>query len=114
MERKQYVRAEELFRQALQQYANTLPPGHLNMGVGRIRLGRALLREKRYAEAETESRAGYEILVKQNAATSAYMQNARADLVEEYDALKQPDQAAKFRAELAKSSATHPAASATK
>ncbi len=114
MERKQYVRAEALFRQALQQYANTLPLGHLNMGIGRIRLGRALLREKRYAEAETESRAGYEILVKQNVSSGTYLQNARTDLIEEYDALKQPEQAAKFRAELAKSSAAHPLTSATK
>jgi len=100
MERKQYVRAEVLFRQALDEYASTLPPGHLNVGIGRIRLGRALLREKRYAEAEVETRAGYEILTKQNAAPGNYLQNARADLAEEYDALGQPQQAAKLRTEL--------------
>jgi len=31
-----------------------------------------------------------------------YLQNARADLAEEFEALKRPDQAAKFRAELGK------------
>jgi eukaryotic-like serine/threonine-protein kinase len=77
-------------------------------------LGRALLREKRYAEAETESRAGYEILIKQNVSSGAYLQNARTDLVEEYDTLKQPEQAAKFRAELAKGSTAQSSATATK
>jgi len=72
----------------------------LNVGIGRIRLGRALLREKRYAEAEVETRAGYEILTKQNAAPGNYLQNSRTDLAEEYDALGKPEQAARFRAEL--------------
>jgi len=102
MERKQYERAEELFRQALDEYTSTLPPGHLNVGVGRIRLGRALLREKRYAEALTASQSGYEILLKQTAVPGSYLQIARTDLAEECDALKQPEQAAKFRAQLAK------------
>jgi len=102
MERKQYERAEELFRQALDEYTSTLPPGHLNVGIGRIRLGRALLREKRYAEAQTASESGYEILMKQTAVPGSYLQIARTDLVEECDALKEPEQAAKFRAELAK------------
>jgi len=102
MERKQYERAEELFRQALDEYTSTLPPGHLNVGIGRIRLGRALLREKRYAEAQTASQSGYEILMKQTAVPGSYLQIARTDLVEECDALKEPEQAAKFRAEIAR------------
>ena len=102
MERKQYDRAEQLFRQALDEYTSTLPPGHLNVGIGRIRLGRALLREKRYPEAQTASQSGYEILMKQSAVPGSYLQLARTDLAEEYDALKQPEQAAKFRAALAK------------
>src|SRR5262249_10822158 len=98
-ERKQYARAEDLFRKALDEYASTLPAGHLNVGIGRIRLGRALLREKHYAEAEVETHAGYEILTKQNAAPGNYLQNARTDLAEEYDALGEPEQAARFRSQ---------------
>jgi eukaryotic-like serine/threonine-protein kinase len=99
MERKEFVRAEELFRKALDEYASTLPAGHLNIGIGKIRLGRALLRQKRFVEAQTETQAGYEILTKQSAAPGSYLQIARTDLAEEYDALKQPQLAAKFRAE---------------
>jgi hypothetical protein len=100
MERKQYVRAEGLFREALDEYSSTLPPGHLNVAVGRIRLGRALLRQKRYQEAEAESRAGYEILTKLSAAPGSYLEIARTDLMEEYDALKRPELARTFRSEL--------------
>lgn len=99
MERKEYVRAEELFRKALDEYASTLPAGHLNIGIGKIRLGRALLRQKRFVEAESETQAGYEVLTKQSAAPGSYLQIARTDLAEEYDALKQPQLAARFRAE---------------
>jgi serine/threonine-protein kinase len=100
-ERKQYVRAEQLFRDALQTYAKTLPPEHFSVGVSRIRLGGALLGQKRFVEAEAESRAGYQIVMKQTSPTVKWVQTARKDLAAEYEALKQPDKAAKFRAELA-------------
>jgi tetratricopeptide (TPR) repeat protein len=98
-EQKQYARAEDLYRQALQMYAQTLPPDHQNVGITKVRLGRALLLEHRYSEAESETLAGYEILLKTNP-DGHWMKNARKDLAEEYDALKQPEKAAKFRAEL--------------
>ena len=99
-ERKQYGEAERLFREALQIYSQTLAPDHQLVGIARIRLGRALLRNGRQADAEAESRAGYEILTKQASPPANWLQNARTDLAEEYDALRQPEQAAKFRAEL--------------
>ena len=102
MERKEYARAEQLFREALHRYAETLSPDHQNVGIGRIRLGRALLRQNRYPEAEVETRAGYTILTKQSSAPATWLQNARQDLVEEYLALKKPEEVEKFRRELAK------------
>ena len=71
------------------------------MGVSRIRLGGALLGQHRYAEAGVERLAGYEILSKQTSPTVKWLQTACKDLAEEYDALKQPGKAARFRAELA-------------
>ena len=55
MEKKDYVRAEELYRNALQIYAETLPTDHQNVAVGRAKLGRALLRQKRYNKAQAEN-----------------------------------------------------------
>jgi serine/threonine-protein kinase len=101
MERKQYVRAEQSFREALQIYAQTLPADHLNVAIARIKLGRALIPQHRYADAEVESLAGYGILMKQTSPPANWLQNVRKDLVEEYDALHQPEKAAKFQAELA-------------
>ena len=71
------------------------------MGIARIKLGRTLLRQKRFAEAEKETGVGYEILVKQTDPSVSWLQSARGDLVAIYDALKQPEKASKFRAEIA-------------
>ena len=109
MKRKEYVRAERLFREALQRYAKTLPADHPNVGITRIRLGGALAGQHRYAEANVESLAGYQILMKQTSPSVSWLQAARNDLVEEYNALHQPDKAARFRAELAKSGDQVPA-----
>jgi serine/threonine-protein kinase len=99
--RNDFVRAEPLFREAIALWVDTLSADHLNTGIARIKLGRSLLRQHRPAEAEAETRAGYEILHKQMSPTVSWLQNARKDLVEEYEALRQPEQANKFRAELA-------------
>ncbi len=98
--RKQYSQAEELYRQAIQMFASTLPAGHLNIGIAQIKLGRALLRQQRFRDAETQLLAGYAILVKQTSPALVYLQNARRDLVSVYEALKQPEDARKFQAEL--------------
>jgi eukaryotic-like serine/threonine-protein kinase len=104
---KKYAQGENFFREALRMYAVTLTPDHELVGIARIRLGGALLPQKRYAEAEVESRAGYDILIKQIDPKGDWLVKARQDLVEEYVALKQPEQAAKFRAELATTGNAH-------
>jgi len=101
-EKKQYDRAERLFHEVLQLYGQTLSPGHQLVGIAKVRLGRALVQQHRYADAEIESLAGYEILMKQSTPPGNWLQNARTDLAAIYEALKQPEKAARFRAELAK------------
>ncbi len=97
--------AEKLFREVMQRYAEALPADHLYAGITRVKLGRTLLRQHRYAEAERETRAGYEIMIQKTDPSVVWVENARADLVEEYIALNRPDEAAKFRAEPADSAA---------
>ena len=46
-------------------YIETLSANDINTGIARIKLGRTLLRQDRYAEAEAETRAGYDILAPQ-------------------------------------------------
>jgi eukaryotic-like serine/threonine-protein kinase len=98
---KEWARAEKIFRQVVPIYTETQSADHINTGIARIKLGRTLLRQQQYAEAETETRAGYEILVNKMDPNVSWLVNARKDLIEEYDALKRPSDAARFRAEQA-------------
>jgi serine/threonine-protein kinase len=99
MAQKKFAQAEKLFREALVIYTKTLPATHTNIGIARIKLGRTLLRQQRYTEAAAESLGGYEILKPQMDPGVSWLKSARTDLIEAYEALKQPDQAAKFKAE---------------
>lgn len=55
VQKRDYWQAEQLYREALVMYAVTLPPGHTKVGLGRIKLGRTLLREGRFHEAAEET-----------------------------------------------------------
>jgi serine/threonine-protein kinase len=109
VDRKDYSGAEKSFYEALEIYAQTLPPDHLNVGIARVRLGRALLLDKHYSEAESESRVGYEILKKQPSAPERWINNAQTDLAREYELLRQPDKAEKFRTAMVQSPSPHSA-----
>jgi eukaryotic-like serine/threonine-protein kinase len=64
---------------------------HQLVGIARVRLGRAILRQRRYSEAESESRAGYELLMKQTSPPANWLSKAHTDLAEEYAALNKPE-----------------------
>jgi hypothetical protein len=68
------------------------------------------LRQARFAEAERETRSGYDILTTQTDPAVSWLQSAREDLVASYDALKQPGQAARFRDEMERAAKPAPAA----
>jgi eukaryotic-like serine/threonine-protein kinase len=99
IDRKDYVHAEQLYREAIRRLTEAQGPDHMNTGIAHIKLGRALLRQARFAEAAVESRAGYDVLAKQASSGMSFLQNARKDLVTEFDSLKQPVRGAPFRAE---------------
>jgi serine/threonine-protein kinase len=101
MDRKDYQGAERLFREVIRRYRETLEANHPYVAIAHVRLGRALLRQQRYGDAEIETRTGYDILARQTDASVAWIHNARTDLAEEYEALHQPEKAARYRAELA-------------
>jgi serine/threonine-protein kinase len=105
LNKKEYPRAEKLFRDVVGRFTETLSADNVNTGIARIKLGRTLLRENRYEDASVETLAGYQILSKQTNPAISYLRAARKDLIAEYDAMNQPQQAAKFRAELAEASA---------
>ena len=79
-QRGDYRGAESLFREVVQRYANTLPPEHQLVGIAKVRLGRALVSQNRYGEAEQEILAGYAILQKQASPPPRWLAIAREDL----------------------------------
>ncbi|MCZ2073943.1 MAG: tetratricopeptide repeat protein [Bryobacteraceae bacterium] len=101
MAEQDYPRAEGLFREALAMFSETLPPGHVNAAIARVKLGRTLLRQKRYAEAEVEVSEGYRVLTRQVNPSASWLNSARSDLTEIYEALQQPEKAAGLRQEKA-------------
>ena len=100
-DQKRYAEAEQFYRQALEVFSATLPADHLNLGIARIKLGRTLLRQGRAADAERETLAGHAILEKQLEPSVSFLTAARKDLTEAYEALGQPERAARFRSDVA-------------
>ncbi len=78
--RKDYVGAEKLARDAIRRYAEVLPADHGDFGYARVRLGRALLGQRRYREAQREIKSGLEILEKNAGLSAPSVQAARKDL----------------------------------
>jgi eukaryotic-like serine/threonine-protein kinase len=101
VEKHQPAEAEQMYRRVVAIFTEAQGPEHVNTGIARIKLGRSILRQGRYAEAAAESLAGYQIVSKLSDSRVTYLVNARKDLVAAYDSLKQPEKAARFRAELA-------------
>src|SRR6202008_405512 len=54
---KDYARAVKTLREVVDKYA-AISPDHLNTGIARIKLGRALMGEHEYKEAEAQTLAG--------------------------------------------------------
>ncbi|HZJ56053.1 MAG TPA: serine/threonine-protein kinase [Myxococcaceae bacterium] len=98
------ARAQELFRRVLALYRDTLPEDHPLQGVGRVRFGHVLLAAGRTADAEAQSRAGYELLVKRKNPQALWLTMARQDLATAYRALGRSDEADRFQGELAATS----------
>ena len=97
MGQKDFVGAEKVFRETLLRFTETLPADHTNIAIARIKLGRALLRQKRYRETVETTKAGYDILAKQASPAMSFLKNARVDLAAAYAALGQPGEAARYK-----------------
>jgi len=99
LEKKDLPCAEKMYRDAVSRL-DASSANSLNDIVAHLKLGRALLRECRFAEAEPESLLGYNGLVKQVGPNDRFLKVARTDLAAIYDGLHNPEKAARFRSEL--------------
>lgn len=99
MERGEFAKAESVYRDVIQRFTRAQSAEHLNTGIARIKLGRSLIRQHRFAEGVVESQRGYDVLRKQTTPAITWLQAARADLAIAYDSLSKGSLAAQFRAE---------------
>ncbi len=98
-EQGQYARAEAIYRDVVQRFARAQGADHVNTGIARIKLGRSLIRQRRWREGIVESEAGYAVVSRQSEPGVSFLQAARKDLAEAYAALAQPAVAARWRDE---------------
>ena len=88
---------QKLFRETLALYATLLSPEHLNIGIAEAKLGRALLRQRRFQQAEVHLVTAQDIFTRQPKSSLVWLRTAREDLIAVYDALKQPERAQTIR-----------------
>jgi serine/threonine-protein kinase len=98
LEKKDLPCAEKMYRDAVSRL-DASSANSLNDSVAHLKLGRALLREGRFAEAEPESLFGYNGLLKQVVPNDHFLMIARKDLAAIYDGLHDAAKAARFRSE---------------
>lgn len=96
---KRYPQAVEVLQDVVQRFAHAMGATDMQTGMAQVRLGRNLLYEHKYAQAEVRSLTGYNILVKQMSPDSPWVKGARHDLAIDYAALGEPQKAGQSRAE---------------
>jgi len=92
-----YDRAVTTFRQVVDGYAHESPV-HLNLGIAKIKFGRALARNNKFKEAERQALAGYEIVKKHK--SQAWIKDARATLVIIYEGSRDSEKVKLYSAPL--------------
>jgi len=104
IDRKDYPTAEVMCRKALAIYAAVISENHINTATTHVKLGRILLRESRFQDAEAESMKGYRYLASHVEPTDSYLVGVRKDLFTIETRLGRPAQAAQFAAHVKSSS----------
>ncbi len=106
-EQKDYSCAEKMYREAVRRF-NSVSADSINVAIAHVKLGRTLLREERYSDAEEHMLAGYKYLVTHVPASNSYLIGSRKDLAAIYDGLHNTEMASHYRAELSSVAASAP------
>jgi tetratricopeptide (TPR) repeat protein len=99
LDEKDYACAEKNYREAVRRL-DASSKDSLNDVIAHLKLGRSLLRQNRFKDAESETLPAYQYLVKHVAADNGFLRASRKDLAAIYDGLHRGDLAARYRAEL--------------
>jgi hypothetical protein len=101
MRRGNFADAEQMMHEVVARFTSALSADHMSTGIARIKLGRTMIKQQKWSIGAAESRAGYEILVKQKAQQQVWLKMAREDLGAAYAAVGDSANATRFTAELA-------------
>jgi serine/threonine protein kinase/tetratricopeptide (TPR) repeat protein len=101
MRRGNFPEAERLMHDVVARFTATLSADHMNTGIARIKLGRTMVKQRKWATGAAESRAGYDILLKEKGQQQVWLRIAREDLGTAYAALHDSANASRFAGELA-------------
>lgn len=96
-----YSEAERVLTRCLESRRRTLPPGHWLIGSATSLLGAAVAGQQRWEEAERLLKEGLATMQASEQTPGGRVAEARARLVELYDAWGRPDQAAQFKSKTA-------------
>lgn len=99
MQRGDLVAAEQFYRDVAQRFAAAQGERHMNTGIARIKLGRALIRQRRWREGIAESGRGYDIVAPQAEPGISFLQASRRDRADAWEALGDSAKAGGLRAE---------------
>jgi tetratricopeptide (TPR) repeat protein/predicted Ser/Thr protein kinase len=94
-----FVEAEQAYRRAVTARQNVHPAPHWRIAEARSKVGYALLRQRRYQDAEALLTESYTRLSTDKGAIPESTNRARAWLVELYEAWDRPRDAARYRAQ---------------
>jgi serine/threonine protein kinase/Tfp pilus assembly protein PilF len=103
LDQKDYTCAEKNYREAVRRL-DASSKDSVNAVIAHLKLGRALLRESRFKDAEGETLPAYEYLVKHVPADNGFLRASRKDMAAIYEGMRNSERAAHFRAELELSS----------
>jgi ATP/maltotriose-dependent transcriptional regulator MalT len=101
MRRGNFAEAERLMHDVVARFTATLSADHMNTGIARIKLGRTMVKQRKWASGAQETRAGYEIVANEKGQQQVWLRIAREDLVTAYGAVHDSTNAARFAGELA-------------
>ena len=94
-----FAKCESLLLDVVSRFTRAMGADSLETGMAQVRLGRTLLREKKYSASAAHSLAGYQALVQQLNPDSGWLSGARHDLTLDYAALGEPEKAKAFHME---------------
>jgi len=98
-QQRNYACAEKMYQDALRRF-DSVSLENVNTAVAHVKLGRTLLSEQKFEDAEPQTLAGYRYLAVHVDATNSYLAGARKDLAAIYEGMHRPELAARYRAEL--------------